>query len=302
MYPNLKTTILIGPPGSGKSHFIHRYIRTILDDPKDQSQLVLIDPKRTELSTFKQSKKTLAYINAQIEQSFDASTLKELQTRYHNLKEGKSNKHLSTIYFIFDEFRDVFTLNPTKSIRALTKLMNQKEPLNIEFVMSSQSEDVFKPFIKSANTVIQFTNNAKSMTKESLNPTLKDYLDFNCVGLYGKLNDIEQFSNGYLKVIPKASLVYHFSSQEPNKIKLFVEDLVHKAEQNQLIPIKHSIAFAFIEINGKFMSNLSMLNDVHKLIILAKRFNLMVVISTDQPRLPLSITQHLHSTIKFNLI
>ena len=300
MYPTLKTTILIGPPGSGKSHFIHRYIQTILDDPKDQSQWVLIDPKRTELGMFKQSKKTLAYIHSQIEQAFDASTLQELQTRFLNLQEGRSNQHLSKIYFIFDEFRDAFTLNPTKSVRALTKLMNQKERLNIEFVMSSQSEEVLKPFIKFANTVIRFTNNSKSITKETLDPKFRDYDDFRCLGLSGHAIKIKEFISEYRRVIPTQSLVYDLGHGSQNKVLMQIEKLIEKRMSLKGNLLKEPRIVVFINLKGKWMNQLTLIARISKMLIHAEKARLTIVLSTDQSRYPLSITKDLNSLIKFS--
>ena len=300
MYPTLKTTILIGPPGSGKSHFIHRYIQTILDDPKDQSQWVLIDPKRTELSVFKQSKKTLAYIHSQIEQAFDASTLQELQTRFLNLQEGRSNQHLSKIYFIFDEFRDAFTLNQTKSIRALTKLMNQKERLNIEFVMSSQSEEALKPFMKYANTVIRFTNHSKSITKETLDPKFRDYDDFRCLGLSGHAIKIKEFISEYRRVIPTQSLVYDLGHGSQNKVLMQIEELIEKRMSLKGNLLKEPRIVAFINLKGKWMNQLTLIARISKMLIHAEKARLTIVLSTDQSRYPLSITKDLNSLIKFS--
>jgi hypothetical protein len=119
--------------------------------------------------------------------------------------------------------------------------------------------------------------------------------------LLGKEKSIQTFIKGYLKVIPKENLVYHFSSQDPNKITSFLEDLVYKTEQNKSLPIRNPLIFAFIEVKGKIMSNLIVLNEIKKILILAEKSNLKVVILSDQPRLPLSITKCLNTKIRFNL-
>jgi len=211
MYRDFKTTILLGSTGTGKSYFIKQYIQEILDDEKDDSRLIILDPKRVDLKKISNHSKVIAYLSDNIEGTFDKLTLPLIRERIDNFACAKGNQHLPKIYFFFDEYLDTFPVLSIEGDKAVKYLVNFHNQLNIELIISSQREGMPNLFFRKADTVINFTTYPKDEIRSTTSiVSMGKYLDFRNVGVSGNPEMVAKFLNSYQKQIPDKSKVYTF--------------------------------------------------------------------------------------------
>ena len=111
----LKQTHLLvaGASGSGKSVLVNGIISTALYKFPDEIQFILIDPKRVELSQFKNLPHTIGYYSEpeNMTQGLENS-IKLIENRYNEMQQqGVKTYTGGHVYIIIDELADLMTTN-----------------------------------------------------------------------------------------------------------------------------------------------------------------------------------------------
>ena len=139
MYKDFKSTIITGGIGSGKTHFIKKYINEIIND---DCTLILVDPKMVELHEYK-NKSNVEYFN----------TIEEFINMVYN-KIIENNIDKKKIYLFIDEISElVYDEKIKKQIKFMLK---NRELFNCELILTSQLKNSFCPGMRRyAKTIIQ---------------------------------------------------------------------------------------------------------------------------------------------------
>ena len=135
-------TLIAGKTGSGKSVVINGVLYTALQSSPAIVQLILIDPKRVELSWYKQLPHTIAY--ASEPQEFAPAIMKALQIIDDRCKymEGKRIRQYDGghVYVVIDELADIMTDKNTR--RACEPLIQRIGQIgrcaNVHLIMATQ--------------------------------------------------------------------------------------------------------------------------------------------------------------------
>jgi len=261
--------------------------------------MILIDPKQTELRRFKDSAKTLAYINENIKETFDQFTLKMIQGRFANLKVGKSNFHEPKLYLIFDEVRDAFTHDSLAPYKALGKVMRYHQELGIELVMSTQREELPPSLTKYADTIIHFSKIVKPIHQEKDKSPLQNYLHFESLGLEGNQQSINTFLKDYREVIPSDAKVFQVNHTDNNsfiQLEGFIKDCSNISPKISM----HPLAFAFIQAKGKITENLEFYFRLKDFVKKASTSRVSMILVMEEPyKIPQMLRRELHTSITF---
>lgn len=134
MYKDLKTMIIIGSTGTGKTRLIKKYIEEIINEDND---IYIIDLKRVELFEYKDNDK-VTYIEF----------MEDIENILNKIKKNKKKK-----YLFIDEY---FEVRINKDLHQLVKkIIYNRRDYNIDIVLSSQNKNSFCNGMKSkVNTVI----------------------------------------------------------------------------------------------------------------------------------------------------
>lgn len=134
--------LIAGTTGSGKSVFINGFIYSLLAFTSPASaRFVLIDPKRVELSKYKNLPQTIAYgcDNENIIQILEwVSDL--MEKRYTRMQaEGTTRSTEAPIYVIIDELADLMTTCKRQIMPLLQHLLQLGRAANIRIVAATQA-------------------------------------------------------------------------------------------------------------------------------------------------------------------
>ena len=134
MYKDLKTMIIIGSTGTGKTRLIKKYIEEIINEDND---IYIIDLKRVELFEYKDNDK-VTYIEF----------MEDIENILNKIEKNKKKK-----YLFIDEY---FEVRINKDLHELVKkIIYNRRDYNIDIVLSSQNKNSFCNGMKSkVNTVI----------------------------------------------------------------------------------------------------------------------------------------------------
>ena len=144
--------LVAGCSGSGKSVLINDIIYTALYKDPGSLQLVLIDPKRTELIDYKHLPHTLKYASEPVEM---VATLKwcvdKMERRYKAMQKKHMKKHNgSHIYIFIDEFADLMTTQKKETLPLLQRIAQLGRAANIHLIAATQrpTKDIVNGQIK----------------------------------------------------------------------------------------------------------------------------------------------------------
>jgi S-DNA-T family DNA segregation ATPase FtsK/SpoIIIE len=159
--------LIAGATGSGKSVCVNSLITCLLlHNTPDDLRLVMVDPKRVELTAYNGIPHLLAPVVVELERVVGALqwVLREMDQRYHklaqagcrNLKdynallEGRGEKKLPYLVVIIDELADLMMLAPDETERTITRLAQLARATGIHLVIATQrpSVDVVTGLIK----------------------------------------------------------------------------------------------------------------------------------------------------------
>jgi S-DNA-T family DNA segregation ATPase FtsK/SpoIIIE len=159
--------LIAGATGSGKSVCVNSIICCLLiNNTPDDLRLIMVDPKRVELTNYNGIPHLLAPVVVELERVVTALqwVTREMDMRYHKLAEaGARNiqdynnralshgiKKLPYLVVIIDELADLMMLAPDDTERAITRLAQLSRATGIHLVIATQrpSVDVVTGLIK----------------------------------------------------------------------------------------------------------------------------------------------------------
>jgi S-DNA-T family DNA segregation ATPase FtsK/SpoIIIE len=170
--------LIAGATGSGKSVLLNAWITTFLFRTRpDQLRLILVDPKRVELTLYNGIPHLLTEVIVEPEKVVSALrwVIKEMDSRYkefakvrarnieaYNQIEGVEKKPY--IIFIIDELADLMIFAPGDTEEAITRIAQMARATGIHLVLATQrpSVDVITGLMK-ANIPTRIAFNVSSM-------------------------------------------------------------------------------------------------------------------------------------------
>ncbi len=153
---NMPHLLIAGTTGSGKSVCINSVLCSFLmnNSPADL-RLVLVDPKRVELTGYNGIPHLLAPVIVETDRVIGALQwmLREMDGRYHkfaklgvrNITEynrRQSQEHLPYIVVVIDELADLMMLAPDETERAITRLAQLARATGIHLILATQRPSV----------------------------------------------------------------------------------------------------------------------------------------------------------------
>lgn len=155
--------LIAGTTNSGKSVCVNSILCSLLlsNSPADM-RLVLVDPKRVELTGYNQIPHLLAPVVVDADQVVGALqwVIREMDARYHtfakigvrNIAEynSRSGDHLPFMVVVIDELADLMMLAPEDTERCITRLTQLARATGIHLIVATQrpSVDVVTGLIK----------------------------------------------------------------------------------------------------------------------------------------------------------
>lgn len=159
--------LIAGATGSGKSVCVNSIIACFLmNNTPDDLRLIMVDPKRVELSNYNGIPHLLAPVVVELERVVGALqwVTREMDQRYHKLaQEGTRNvneynskvaargeRKLPHLVVIIDELADLMMLAPDETERTITRLAQLARATGIHLIIATQrpSVDVVTGLIK----------------------------------------------------------------------------------------------------------------------------------------------------------
>jgi S-DNA-T family DNA segregation ATPase FtsK/SpoIIIE len=159
--------LIAGATGSGKSVCVNSLISCLLlHNTPDDLRIVMVDPKRVELTGYNGIPHLLAPVVVELERVVGALqwVTREMDQRYHKLAqagcrnvydynaklEANGEKKLPYLVVIIDELADLMMLAPDETERTLTRLAQLARATGIHLIISTQrpSVDVVTGIIK----------------------------------------------------------------------------------------------------------------------------------------------------------
>lgn len=155
--------LIAGTTNSGKSVCVNSILTSLLlnNSPADL-RLVLVDPKRVELTGYNRIPHLLAPVVVDAEKVIGALqwVIREMDSRYHkfaktgvrNISEfnKRGDEHLPYLVVVIDELADLMMLAPDETERAITRLAQLARATGIHLIIATQrpSVDVLTGLIK----------------------------------------------------------------------------------------------------------------------------------------------------------
>ena len=159
--------LIAGATGSGKSVCVNSLICCLLlNNTPDDLRLIMVDPKRVELTGYNGIPHLLAPVVVELERVIGALqwVTREMDQRYHKLAQAgvrniadynarlieQGEKKLPLLVVIIDELADLMMLAPDETERTITRLAQLARATGIHLVISTQrpSVDVVTGLIK----------------------------------------------------------------------------------------------------------------------------------------------------------
>jgi DNA segregation ATPase FtsK/SpoIIIE, S-DNA-T family len=159
--------LIAGTTGSGKSVCVNAILSCLLlNNTPDDLRLVLVDPKRVELTGYNGIPHLLAPVVVEIERVVGALQwmTREMDNRYHKFSEigarniadynlrmaSQGGKKLPYLLVVIDELADLMMISPDETERTITRLAQLARATGIHMIIATQrpSVDVVTGLIK----------------------------------------------------------------------------------------------------------------------------------------------------------
>jgi len=133
--------MIAGATGSGKSVVVNGIITTLLYRFPTDAQLILIDPKRVELSPYKYLPHTLRYASEPRDMINALEYAMEIvESRYRVMEQMRVRKYpLGDVYVIIDEFADLMNTNRTEVAPLVQRLAQIGRASKVHIILCTQS-------------------------------------------------------------------------------------------------------------------------------------------------------------------
>ena len=132
--------LIAGATGSGKSVVINGIINTALYYGDNKYQFIFIDPKRVELSEYKNVPHCVNYASEPKEIVKALSLAMSItETRYKAMQKGKTRFYNgSALYVVIDELADLMTTNKKQVMPLLQRLAQIGRAANVHVIAATQ--------------------------------------------------------------------------------------------------------------------------------------------------------------------
>ena len=159
--------LIAGTTGSGKSVCVNAILSCLLlNNTPDDLRLILVDPKRVELTGYNGIPHLLASVVVDIERVLGALQwmTREMDNRYHKFAEvgarniadynlrmaSQGGKRLHYLLVVIDELADLMLISPDETERTITRLAQLARATGIHMIIATQrpSVDVVTGLIK----------------------------------------------------------------------------------------------------------------------------------------------------------
>lgn len=159
--------LIAGTTGSGKSVCVNAILSCLLlNNTPDDLRLILVDPKRVELTGYNGIPHLLAPVVVEVERVIGALQwmTREMDTRYHKFAEvgarnivdyntriaAQGGKKLHYLLVVIDELADLMMIAPDETERTITRLAQLARATGIHMIIATQrpSVDVVTGLIK----------------------------------------------------------------------------------------------------------------------------------------------------------
>ena len=140
MMLNENHLLIAGASGSGKSVVLNGIITSALYNAPCENQMILIDPKRVELSIYKRLPHVMTYAT-EIEDILSAlnKAVDIMESRYVEMEEEGIRKYKgSHIYIIIDEFADLILTDKKNVDPLIQRLAQLGRAANIHVILATQ--------------------------------------------------------------------------------------------------------------------------------------------------------------------
>jgi S-DNA-T family DNA segregation ATPase FtsK/SpoIIIE len=132
--------LIAGATGSGKSVLINLFIHDLLSELPGDVSFILIDPKRVELSAYKNLPHTLLYASEK-EQMFHAlnAAVKIMEDRYAEMQQAGLKKYTGgDLYVIIDEFADLMVTDKKRTEQLIVRLAQLGRAARVHLLIATQ--------------------------------------------------------------------------------------------------------------------------------------------------------------------
>ena len=162
--PSMPHLLIAGTTGSGKSVCVNSILcALLLNNTPSDLRLVLVDPKRVELTNYNGIPHLLAPVVVEADRVVGALQwmLREMDSRYHKFSQnGSRNIHeyntrhpqdrLPYLVVVIDELADLMMIAPDETERSITRLAQLARATGIHLILATQrpSVDVVTGLIK----------------------------------------------------------------------------------------------------------------------------------------------------------
>jgi S-DNA-T family DNA segregation ATPase FtsK/SpoIIIE len=159
--------LIAGTTGSGKSVCVNAILSCLLlNNTPDDLRVILVDPKRVELTNYNGVPHLLAPVVVEIERVIGALQwmTREMDNRYHKFAEigarnildyntrmaSQGGKKLPYLLVVIDELADLMMISPDETERTITRLAQLARATGIHMILATQrpSVDVVTGLIK----------------------------------------------------------------------------------------------------------------------------------------------------------
>jgi len=164
---NMPHLLIAGTTGSGKSVCVNSILTCmLLHNTPDELKLILVDPKRVELTGYNGIPHLLSPVVVEVERVIGALQwmTREMDRRYHLFAQAGSRnindynakmklqggKKLPLLVIVIDELADLMMISPTETEQTITRLAQLARATGIHMVLATQrpSVDVVTGLIK----------------------------------------------------------------------------------------------------------------------------------------------------------
>lgn len=144
----VKHMLVAGCTGSGKSVLLHKIIGTLLsNNSPDDVKLILIDPKRVELTLYRDIPHSLTPVIIETKKAILAMKwlVKEMDRRYEilkddgckNIAEYQGKEYMPAIVTVVDEFSDLIQTYPKETESPVLKIAEMGHVVGIHIILST---------------------------------------------------------------------------------------------------------------------------------------------------------------------